>query len=102
MIIGDVISNEIPSSEIQNWLLKYKEISNKYDIIVKSVSGSYIAPPEIKTEPFWVEFLQENIKTEMISPPILSLKLKMTELALETDALGLVKAYSNDFIEYIQ
>ena len=29
LIIGDIISEIIPSMEIQNWLLKYREISKK-------------------------------------------------------------------------
>jgi len=100
LIIGDVLSKEIPSSEIQNWLLKYSEISKKNNLIVKAISGFYIAPENIKTEPFWVETLQENIKAEMIYPPILSLKLNREEIALEDGALEIVKAYSNDFIEF--
>jgi len=100
LIIGDVINKAIPSLEIQNWLLKYREISNNCNLIVKAISGFYIAPSDIKIEPFWVESLQENINAEMTFPPILSLKLNRAELALENGALELVKAYSNDFIEF--
>ena len=101
LIIGDVLSKEIPSSEIQNWLLKYREISNSNNLIVKAVSGFYIAPSDIKIEPFWIESLQENTNAEMIYPPILSLKLNKGELALENEALDLIKEYSNDFIEFL-
>ena len=100
LIIGDIISETISSVEIQNWLLKYSEISNKYNLIVKAISGFYIAPSDIKTEPFWVESLQENMKAEMVYPPILRLKLNRAEPTLEDGALELVKAYSNDFIEF--
>jgi flavodoxin len=100
LIIGDVLSKEIPSSEIQNWLFKYREISNSNNLIVKTVSGFYIAPSDIKVEPFWIESLQENINAEMIYPPILNLKLNREEIALEDGALEIVKAYSNDFIEF--
>ena len=54
----------------------------------------------LKIEPFWVEILQENIKAEMIYPPILSLKLNRAELALENGAYDIVKEYSNNFIEF--
>ena len=100
LIIGDVINEAIPSSEIQNWLLKYREISNISNLIVKAISGFYITPSDIKIEPFWIESLQENINAETIYPPILSLKLNEAELALENGALELVKAYSNDFIDF--
>jgi len=100
LIIGDVISKEIPSLEIQNWLLKYREISNKNNLIVKALSGFYFAPPDIKVEPLWVESLQENIKAEMIYPPILRLKLNRAKLALENGALEIVKVYCNDFVEF--
>jgi len=66
LIIGDVINKEIPSSEIQNWLLKYREISNSNNLIVKAISGFNIAPEDIKTEPFWVESLHDNVRAEII------------------------------------
>ena len=100
LIIGDIISKEIPSLEIQNWLHKYKEISNKNNLNIKAVSGFYVAPVEIKTEPFWVEFLQETIKAEIVYPPILRLKLDSADLSLENRTLELIKEYSNDFIEF--
>ena len=100
LIIGDIITKEIPSIEIENWLLKYREISKKSNFIVKAISGFYIAPSDIQIEPIWIESLQDNIKAETIYPPILSLRLKRAELALENGALKIVKAYSNDFIEF--
>ena len=99
LIIGDIISEIIPSLEIQNWLLKYREISNN-NLIIKAISGFYIALADIKIEPFWVEFLQDNINAEIIYPPILRLKLNRAGLALENGALEIVKDYSNDFIEF--
>ena len=100
LIIGDVISEAIPSPEIHNWLLKYKEISNNNNLVVKTVSGFYVIPSDIKSEPFWVESLQENIKAEMVHPPILNLKLNKAELVLEDGALELVKEYSTNLIEF--
>ena len=101
LIIGDVLSKEIPSSEIQNWLLKYREISKNNNLIVKAISGFYIAPEDIKTEPFWVETLKENINAERIYPPILNLKLNREEIALEDGALEIVKAFADDFIGFL-
>ena len=100
LIIGDFISEVIPSLEIQNWLLKYREISSNNSFIVKAISGFYVATADIKIEPFWVEFLHDNVKAELIYPPILRLKLNRAELALEKGVFELVKAYSNDFIEF--
>jgi len=101
LIIGDIISKEISSLEIQNWLLKYGEITNNNNFIVKAMSGFYITPSDIKIKPLWVESLQENINAETIYPPILRLKLNKAGLALENRALDLVKEYSNDFIEFL-
>ena len=100
LIIGDAISKEIPSLEIQNWLLKYKEISDNNNLVVKAVSGFYVALSDIKIKPLWIESLQENIKAGMIYPPILSLKLSREELALENGAYDIIKKYSTDFIEF--
>ncbi len=100
LIIGDVISETIPSSEIQDWMLKYREMAKNNNIIVKNISGFYVTPSDIKTEPYWTEFLQENIRAEMIYPQILNLNLNRVELTLEDGALDLVKVYSKKFIEY--
>ena len=100
LIIGDVISKTIPSSETQDWLLKYREIAKNNNLVVKTVSGFYVAPSDVITEPFWGDYLQENINAEMIYPPILSLKLDKARLELEKGALELVKAFSNDFIVF--
>lgn len=100
LIIGDVISEVIPSMEIQNWLLEYGEISKSNNLIVKAISGFYVTLTEITVEPLWVEFFQDNIKAELIYPPILRLKLNRADLAIEDGALELVKDYCNDFIEF--
>ena len=101
LIIGDIISETIPSVEIQNWVLKYGEISKNNNLVVKALSGFYMALTNIKTEPFWVEYLQGNINAEVIYPPILRLKLNSAELALEIGVLEIVKEYSHDFIEFL-
>ena len=101
LILGDILSKEVPSLEIQNWLLKYWEISKNNKKIVKAISGFYITLADIKVEPFWVQFLHDNVKAELIYPPILRLKLNNTGLELESGALELVKEYSNNFIDFI-
>ena len=84
LIIGDIISETIPSMEIQNWVQKYFEISKINNHSLKMLSGFYIAPSDVKMEPFWIDSLQEHTNAEMIYPPILSLKLNKAELALVT------------------
>ncbi len=101
LIIGDNISDAIPSLEIQNWLLKYWELSKKKKITLKAISGFYIATANIKVEPLWVEILHDNVKTEIIYPPILYLKLNKGELALENRVYDIVKEYSNNIIEFL-
>jgi hypothetical protein len=99
LIIGDLISKEVPSLEIQNWLLKYWKITKIKNLNIKAISGFYVATADIKVEPFWIEYLQDNINATIIYPPILRLRLNRVELALENGALELVRAYSNDIIE---
>ena len=100
LIIGDVISGASPSSEIQNWLTKYREIAKTKNITIKAVSGFYIAITDITIDPFWIESLQANINSEIVFPPIFRLKLNKEELALENDSLKKIKSYSNDFIKF--
>lgn len=100
LIIGDVLSKTKPSLEIQNWLIKYWKFSKSKNLNIKAISGFYIALADIKIEPFWVGFLHDNVKAEIIYPPILRLTLNRSELALENGAYDIVKDYSNDFIEF--
>jgi len=101
LIIGDNISDVAPSLEIQNWLLKYWEISKKSNLIIKAVSGFYVTLADIQVELSWMEFLQGNVNAEIIYPPILHLKFNIAELVLEDGALELVKDYTNDFIDFL-
>ena len=103
LIIGDLISKVAPNSEIQNWLAKFLEISKrkKYHGI-KTISGFYVMRDEIKIKPFWIEFLHDNVKNEIIYPPILQLKLNEGELALDNGAYDKVKEYSNEFIDILR
>jgi hypothetical protein len=101
LIIGDNLSEVIPSLEIQNWLLKYGEISNKSNLIIKAISGFYVTLADVLVEPSWIEFLQSNVNAEIFYPPILRLKFNKAELVLEDGALGLVKDYTNDFIDFL-
>ena len=101
LIIGDTVSDVIPSLEIQNWLLKYVEISKKSNLIIKTISGFYVALADIQVEPSWIEFLQGNVNAEIIYPPILHLKFNIAELVLEDGVLELIKDYTNDFIDFL-
>jgi hypothetical protein len=101
LILGDIIIAEIPSFEIQNWLLKYCEISKKKNLILKIVSGFYVSINKISNINLWDDFLQKNIKSEEIFLPILSLKLNQSDLSLEHSSAELLKQYTNDFIEFI-
>jgi len=101
LIIGDFISETIPSLEIQNWVVKYIEISKINNLSLKALSGFYITLTDIKNNNLWVEFLQDNVNAEIIYPPILRLKLNRAELAFENGVHEIVKVYSNEFIEFI-
>ena len=101
LIIGDNISKAIPSLEIQNWLLEYRELSKKNNLVAKTVSGFYVTQPDISVETSWSKFLQDNVNAEELFPPILNLKFNISELVLENEALELVKDYSKEFIEFL-
>ena len=101
LIMGDSVSKAIPSLEIQNWLLKYGEISKNSNLIIKAVSGFCVTLADILVEPSWMEYLQGKVFAETVYPPILHLKFNIAELILEEGALELVKDYTNDFIEYL-
>jgi len=100
LIIGDAISGTIPNLEIHNWLNKFWEISKKRNLIVKAISGFYVTLADISVQPLWVDFLQDNVKAEIIYPLILRLKLNTAEISLENGTLELVKEFANDIIEF--
>ena len=100
LIIGDIINKDIADLEIQNWLLGFWELSNKKEFTLYGISGYYLASSEMQNQPLWVDFLQDNIKAEIIYPPILRLKIYSEELTLETGAFELIQEYCNDLIEF--
>lgn len=101
LIIGDNTSETNLSLEIQNWLLKYGEFSEKSNLILKAISIFYITSANILVEPSRLEFFQGIVNAETIYPPILRLKFNTVGLVLEDGALENVKKYSNDFIEFL-
>ena len=100
LIIGDVISDLTPSAEIKNWLFKYKEISKNKNLNIKGASGFYVAMNDVSVQPSWAEFLKDNVKTEIIHPPILLLKLNKTEFSLQNGSLESIKGYIKDIIDF--
>jgi hypothetical protein len=101
LIIGDIISEMIPSLEIQKWVLKYREISEGNNLRLKALSGFLISLNEMKKDTVWLEFIHNNIKTDTIHPQILCLKLDTTNLATENYVHEIVKDYSDKIIEFI-
>ncbi len=91
LIIGDIINEIIPSVEIQNWVLKYREISESNNLNLKTLSGFLITLNEMRKDKVWVNFIHDNIMTETVYPPILCLKLNKTDLAFKTGVHEIVK-----------
>ena len=103
LIIGDIIRKIIPSVEIQEWVLKYREISESNNLCLEALSGFLIALDEKEQDTrLWEEFMSENILTQMIYPSILCLSLKNSDLNLETNIYKIVKEYANQFAELIR
>jgi len=100
LIIGDVINEPLPSLEIQNWLIKYKEITKSSNLILKAISGFCVTLTDTTDEHSWVECLQDNVKSERFFPPILSLKLNKTEMALDHGSLKLIRDYIDNYIDF--
>ena len=101
LLIGDVIKKEIPSLEMQTWLLKYCEISNNMKLVLRCVSGFCVTKPNASVQTLWIKFLEDNVNAEIFFPPLLDLKLNIASLSLENGTSALVKEYCDSFIEYI-
>ena len=101
LIIGDVVNGTTLNLEIQNWFVKFWEISKNRNLTLKLVSGFYVILTNNSIHPLWVNFFQDNVKAENIYPPILRLKLNIAEVSLENGTLELVNEYSNDFIDFL-
>ncbi|MFX0075950.1 MAG: hypothetical protein ACFE96_10940 [Candidatus Hermodarchaeota archaeon] len=101
LIIGDNTSETNLSLEIQNWLLKFGEISVKSNLIIKAISIFYITSANILVEPSRLEYYQDILNAETIYPPMLRLKFNTVGLVLEDGAFENVKKYSTDFIEFL-
>ncbi|MFX0184866.1 MAG: hypothetical protein ACFE95_17430 [Candidatus Hodarchaeota archaeon] len=101
LIVGDIIFKSLPSTIIQNWVLKYRENNRKTNLCLKALSGFLITQNEIKKDIHWSEFIQGYIQAKKFYPPILLLKLNKSDLVFETDVREIVKEYSTKFIELI-
>ena len=101
LIIGDTITDGVPSAEIQNWLTKYRESSEKQDFIVKASSGFYIVTIDGPDESLWRKSLKKNVKSERFLPPIMQLKVDKTNLVIEKGAIEIVKKFSNDIMDFL-
>ena len=101
LIVGDVVSGTTLNLEIQNWMVKFWEISKKRNLTLKLVSGFYVILADISIYPLWIDFFQDNVKAENIYPSILRLKLNPADLSLEKGTLELVNEYCNDFIDFL-
>ena len=56
LIIGDTTSEDVPSEQMQGWLTKYREISEKNKVTIKAVSGFTISPLDITIGASWEKF----------------------------------------------
>ncbi len=101
LIIGDIVNEIIPSMEIQNWVLKYREISECNNLSLKALSGFVISFNEMFKDIVWSEFLRDNIRTETIYPPILCVKFDQTNIAFNTDIHMITKEYSSEISKFI-
>jgi len=100
LIIGDTITDGVPSVEIQNWLTKYRESSEKRDFSVKALSGFYVVTTDV-TRSLWGISLEKNVKSERFFPPVMQFKVDEKNLVIEKGALEIVKKFSNDFMDIL-
>lgn len=101
LIIGDIITDSIPSQEIQEWIQEYGNLLKKNNNNIKFFSGFYFKLADTKTQANWINFIQDNIKFELIYPPVLGLLIDNNDLLLEIGVLEVFNMYSNDLIKYI-
>lgn len=102
LIIGDIIdSEEVPSPELQDWLVNFLELCNQNKLVLKSISNYCVTSTEIDAKNPWINFFRKNFFSLPVFPPILQLKLKSGGLALEKNVIKSVKDYSNEFIEFL-
>ena len=101
LILGDTITDPMPSEEIQNWVRKCGKLIKKNNLRLKALSGVLMILTEITTDTRWVEFIHENIMAETMYPPILCLKYDKPDLTFDSGVRAMVKEYSNKFIDFI-
>lgn len=100
LIIGDDLEGkQIPSPELQNWLIEFLELCKKNQLIIKSISYYCVTSKEYDVRSLWINFLRRNDLSLTTFPPVLQLKLEEGGLTLEKNVLESVKNYSNEFIE---
>ena len=80
---------------------QYAEISECNNLSLETLSGFLISLNEINKDTIWFEFINKNVMSRTIYPPILLLKLDKKNLASETYVRDQVEEYSSKIIEFI-
>jgi hypothetical protein len=101
LILGDITSNGAPSLDIQKWLSKYKEISEKLEFQISVISGFLILKSEERNNFHWMEFVSDYIMSKVVYPPILSINFKDSKFESEDHVYDVVKEYCFNIIGFI-
>jgi hypothetical protein len=101
LILGDVLCEKSPVSELQNWILKYINFLNLQEKRLIRISGFYITPSDLAIKPAWIDIVRDQMGIELIHPPVLNLNLNREDYKLENKASDMVNEYCNEFIEFI-
>jgi hypothetical protein len=101
LILGDILCEKSPVSELQNWILKYINFLNLQEKRLIRISGFYITPSDLAIRPTWIDIVRDQMGAELIYPPVFHLNLNREEYKLENKASDMVNEYCNEFIEFI-
>ena len=100
LIIGDIVIENYPSTEMKNWLNNFKKCSEKMQFTLKNLSGFFITNDKGMRTEDWGENIKKILSTVIISPPFEHFSLNTVNLTLEK-AFEKVKKYSDRVVNIV-
>ena len=101
LIIGDIVNLSVPSLEIQNWTIKFNEMTETANTYPEFLSGFIISRKGRKYHSTWKKLITDNIKFKEFYPPILHLKMDNVNFTTESYINKKIETYSNKIINHI-
>ena len=101
LIIGDIISNNLPNLDLLSWLKNFSFLSLKDHKQIKTIIMYCVGTPSKAYELEWQKFFQENFISVSIYSPVLYVEVIPSQYSLENHLINKIKQFSKCIVSYL-